>query len=259
MVRSPRPPRSSRRLTCPSVLVPSSSFSSQAHLTASARFRVRAPGPVSGRLSQAADGGVGHPARVSRCLSATGISLLGHPIPARGLGLPCGRLTEPQSPDPDGVTTFHTHELRPGWVPPIPRGRRCSSRLSGFLTRRLPLPSGQSLHPAATSHLAGPNLTRHQSEVHVLHPSGLPLACSRRMERQTLGLSPELRTPPTKSRTTHVGVGTGHRARARNNAHDITSADPPIRVARSSSCDLVSQTQLLPHATASFSLLAVAS
>src|SRR5664279_3178699 len=30
------------------------------------------------------------------------------------------------SPGPDGVTTFHTHEMRPGWVPPVSRGRRYS-------------------------------------------------------------------------------------------------------------------------------------
>jgi hypothetical protein len=36
------------------------------------------------------------------------------------------------------------------------------------------------------------------------------------MERAALGLSPGLRTPPTKSRTTHARVGTGHRARTWN-------------------------------------------
>ena len=29
------------------------------------------------------------------------------------------------APDPDGVSTFRTHETRLGWVPSIPRGRRC--------------------------------------------------------------------------------------------------------------------------------------
>ena len=40
-----------------------------------------------------------------------------------GLGLPHGRLTGRQHwrPDPDGVSTFHTRETRPGWVPPLPR------------------------------------------------------------------------------------------------------------------------------------------
>lgn len=76
-------------------------------------------------------------------------------MPARGLGLPCGRLTGHGCPDPDGVTTFHTYELRPGWVPPLPRGRRCSSRLWTIHSRRLPLPSGQSLYPATAFHRRG--------------------------------------------------------------------------------------------------------
>src|SRR5215831_4955063 len=69
-------------------------------------------------------------------------SLLGHPIPAGGLGLPHGRLTG-QNPDPDGVTTFHTHELRPDWVPPVPRGRRCSPDC-------LPFPAGACRFPATS-------------------------------------------------------------------------------------------------------------
>ena len=55
-------------------------------------------------------------------------SLLGHPIPAEEFGSPHGRPTGPTRPDLDGVTAFRTHEQRPGWAPPIPRGRRCSSR-----------------------------------------------------------------------------------------------------------------------------------
>ena len=39
----------------------------------SARFRARAPGPVSGRLYGTASGGAGHPVPLSRCLSAAGI------------------------------------------------------------------------------------------------------------------------------------------------------------------------------------------
>ena len=53
--------------------------------------------------------------------------LLGSSCPARELGLPHGRLTGHVTvPDPDGVSMFRTRELRPGWVPPMPRGRRCS-------------------------------------------------------------------------------------------------------------------------------------
>jgi len=88
-----------------------------AHLTASARSHGRAHGPVSGRLSR------GH--QLENWSSPHGFplpfghrhSLLGHPLPAGGLGPPHGRLTEPEGSDPDGVSPFRTHEQRPGWVP----------------------------------------------------------------------------------------------------------------------------------------------
>jgi hypothetical protein len=40
--------------------------------------------------------------------------------------------------DPIGVATFHTSETRPGWVPPLPRGRRCSPAGTTSPDRRLP-------------------------------------------------------------------------------------------------------------------------
>jgi hypothetical protein len=53
---------------------------------------------------------------------------LGHPIPAEELSPPCSRPTGRANthPDPGGVTVFRPPELRPGWVPPLPRGRWCS-------------------------------------------------------------------------------------------------------------------------------------
>jgi len=85
----------------------------------------------------------------SSCLSAAGIGFLGHPVPAGGwaflaVGLP-EHLTH--VPDPVGITTFHTHEIRPGWVPPVSRGRRCSPSRQKIPDRRLPLHNGQPLHP----------------------------------------------------------------------------------------------------------------
>ena len=137
------------RCPCPSSL-------SRAHLTASAPFRARAPGPVSGQLSGTASGGASHHVPVSCCLSATGIRFSVTLFPPGSwafltVGLPGTTLR----PDPDGVSTFHTCEIRPGWVPSLPRGRRCSSRPDAVPGRRLPLPSGQSLHPATASHQRG--------------------------------------------------------------------------------------------------------
>ena len=53
----------------------------------------------------------------------------------------------------------------------------------------------------------GSRFTRHQRGFTQVHPSGLPLACGRPDGTGALGLSPGLRTPPTRSRTTHVRGG----------------------------------------------------
>jgi hypothetical protein len=154
-------------------------------------------------------------------------SLLGHPLPAGELGPPHGRLTEPQVRTPNGITTFRTHELRPGWAPSVPRGQRCSSQ-TGATSRPAPAaPQRPVPAPRHTSHPRGSRLTRHLPRVHTCSPvrssprlwppgwNGLPLG-------SRLGL----RTPPTKSRTTHAEVGTGHRARTWNytlNSHPSIS------------------------------------
>ena len=95
----------------------------------------RIPGPLDGQIG-----------RIGRAVART--------LPGMGLDqLPaCEQLHQltvgPSVPDPDGVTTFRTYELRPGWVPPIrggapgpdSRGQRCAtarrSELNGS-SRRL--------------------------------------------------------------------------------------------------------------------------
>jgi len=78
--------------------------------------------------------------------------LLGPSCSRQGMGLPCGRLTG--SPDPGGVATFHTRELRPGWVPPIPRAA-VFPRVAG-LPHPAPAASQRpALHPGAAIHLRG--------------------------------------------------------------------------------------------------------
>ena len=63
--------------------------------------------------------------------------------------------------------------------------------------RHPPLPSGQSLNPATTSHHARLSFTGHQQGFTHVHPSGLPLARAPGVEPAALRLSPELRTPPS--------------------------------------------------------------
>src|SRR6266496_1337207 len=110
-------------------------------------------------------------------------------------------------PDPDGVATFRAHELRPGWVPFLPRGLRCPHGRQVIPGRRMPPRSGPSLHPRPATHHRRLLITRHHQGFTVVHPSGLPLACSSRVEREPSGFFPGLHTPPLPA--AHAGVGTG--------------------------------------------------
>jgi hypothetical protein len=118
------------------------------------------------------------------------------------VGLP-GHL---RCPDPDGVTTFRTHETRPGRVPSRPRdgGAPTTDAESPAAACRFSAASPAPLHHNPSE---GLNLTGHQRGFTCVHPSGLPLACDPRMERGSLGSSPELHTPPLPA--AHVRAGTG--------------------------------------------------
>jgi hypothetical protein len=75
-------------------------------------------------------------------LPAFGFSVIRFP-PRDWAFLTVGLPGETFRPDLDGVTAFRTHELRPGWVPPIPRGRWCSPG-------RVASPTGTRRFPAAS-------------------------------------------------------------------------------------------------------------
>jgi hypothetical protein len=84
---------------------------------------------------------------VSCCLSATGIRFSVILFPPGSWALLTVGLPNLGS-DPDRVSAFRMHELRPGWAPSIPRGQRCSPGPRRLTARRLPLLCGQSLSPA---------------------------------------------------------------------------------------------------------------
>ena len=111
------------------------------------------------------------------------------------VGLPDAR----SRPDPDGVTAFRTRELRPGWVPPLPRGRRCSPGQVVSLTGACRSPAASPCTPPQLP-IDGGSLTRHQRGFKRFTRPVFPSPVAARMERAALGLSPELRTPPTRSR-----------------------------------------------------------
>lgn len=76
------------------------------------------------------------------------------------------------APDHNGVPTFHTHEMRPGRVPPVSRGRRCSPDRQKIPGRRLPFLNGQPLHLAVTTHQARltHNETSNRGSLSFTHP-----------------------------------------------------------------------------------------
>ena len=99
-------------------------------------------------------------------------------------------------------------------------GRRCSRDRQVL---RTPSAASQrpALHPGHASIHPGLTLTRcHRRFTHV-HPSGLLLARTPRMDHGTHRLSPELRTPPLPA--AHVRAETGHRTRTRA----TSSTSPP--------------------------------
>ena len=65
------------------------------------------------------------------------------------------------TPGPHRDSTFRTYELRPGRVPSLPRGQRCSHGRLQVSGRRLPHPSGNVPTPRPNIHHPGLNLTRH--------------------------------------------------------------------------------------------------
>ena len=202
LVRSPRRPWSSRRPTCPRVPGLRSSSPPQAHLTASARFRARAPGPVSGRLSETTAWrsrpscpGFPSPFGCRR-------SLLGHPIPAEELGPPCGRLTgrDMRARTPTGLPRSARMSCDRGGCPLYPEDGGAPPGRGVSLTGACRSSAASPYTPLQHSHRRGLRFTRHQRGFTQFTRPVFPSPVAARMERAALRLSPELRTPPTRSR-----------------------------------------------------------
>ena len=155
------------------------------------------------------------------------LSLPGRPVPARESGLPYGRLAgsaQAALPDPDGVPTFRTHEMRPGRMSSSPRGRRCSLRPSG--RPRSPSAALQRLAPATPELLPARDvmMTRHQQRFRFIHPSGPPLACDTRPERAPLGFPLSFAPGRYQPRTSGRGRIWNTNPKSRLRLH----AEPPI-------------------------------
>ena len=212
-------------------------FAAWAHLTASARFRARAQGPVSGQLSTTTSWRTDHPRwfpvafRPPAFASRSSCS-------RRGVGPSSRSAYRTWVRTPTGLPrSAHTSSDR-GGRPLYPGDGGAHPDRGDFPAGRLPLRNGQSLHPANIPS-ARTRLTRHQPRVHTSSPvRSSPRLWPPGWNGPPLGFHPGLRTPPTRSRTTHAKVGTGHRARTWNytlNSHPSIS-NPVVHSLCATSC-----------------------
>jgi hypothetical protein len=151
---------------------------SRAHLTASAPFRARAPARYP--ASYPARPAEGQPPCPGFLLPfGHRHSLLGHPVPARDLGLPCGRLTG-RTCAPGPGRGFHVSHLRDrtGMGALSTPGTAVLS-LTGCRARPAPAASQRPV-PAPRTHIPPAGLLNYgaSTRVHAIHPSGLPLTCN---------------------------------------------------------------------------------
>src|SRR5258708_785806 len=196
-----------RRLTCPSVPAATCRFAPTAHLPTSACFRARAPGPVSGQSYKAPGGGAGHAALLSRCLSAAGVCFLGilsRPrVPPR-LRSAYHAPTRRRGPG-RGFNVPHV-ETRLAQVPSCPGERRCPERRGFSRPPACRIATASPCHPGPRP---APGCIRDEASarVHCHSPhTSLPLTCDPG-RNGVLGLFPELRTPPGKTRQRTSGRG----------------------------------------------------
>ena len=132
--------------------------------------------------------------------------------------------------------TFHTYELRPGWVPSRPRGRRCLHGWLRISSRRLPHPSGNVPTPRCCFNRPRLDVTRHHRGFTCVHPSGFSLACSPGWNGEPWA-SPWSFAPRRHQRHTSgwgQALSTGPRLRSRHHQSTLLSASPLA------TCDLVS-------------------
>lgn len=156
----------------------------------------------------------------SRRLSARRHWLVGSSCPAEELSLPHGQPTSRPVDrlDPDGVSTFHTHEQRPGWVPSRPRGRRCPPRPP---PNRRPPPAVSQRHGPCTPVLLAPTGAQRNeasSRVHCCSPvrsspSPVVPGCNRDPWASPRGFAPRRYQRRTPGWGQAMGTGPGLRGR----------------------------------------------
>jgi len=174
----------------------------------SARFRARAPGPVSGQLCRAPGRRTGHDGAGFLLPFGRRPSLLGASCPARGVPplLRSAYRTASSGADPSGFSMFRTRETR------LAQGALCTPG-AAVSTRPVVLPAAAcriataspcrpGLQPAP-----GRIIDEASARVHCHSPhTSLPLTCNPG-RNGVLGLYPELRTQPGRTRQRTSGRG----------------------------------------------------
>jgi hypothetical protein len=173
----------------------------------SARFRARAPGPVSGQSCP-------RPRQESRACDAGFLlpfgrrhSLLGHPVPpGDSAPLTIGLPRQPARTRAGFPCSAH---VRCGWgrAPSLPRGRRCLHGQVWSLTVACRLPAAGPCHPGPACPSRGVGVTRHHQGFTGVRPSQPSPRLWPPDGTGTLGLSPELHTPLSKTQQRMSGWG----------------------------------------------------
>jgi hypothetical protein len=145
----------------------------------SARFRTRAPGPVSGQLCHAPGRRTGHHGAGFLLPFGRRPSLLGHPVPPAGFRPSYDRPTAPPADgaDPSGFSMFRTRETR------LAQGALCTPG-AAVSTRPVVLPAAACRISAASpcrpglQPAPGRIVDEASARVHCHSPhTSLPLAC----------------------------------------------------------------------------------
>ena len=171
---------------------------------------------------------------VSRCLSATGIGFLGILCPPGNSAFLAVGLPRHIGGDTDGVSTFHTSETRPGWVPSLLRdgGARTAGLSSPAAACRFSAAS-----PVPRSRVPSPGLpmSKH-SRIHLRSPVRSSPRVWPPDGAGTLGLLPQASDPAVTSDARRGGDRPSSTDPELHNRHR-----PILQSVRSLiSCDLVS-------------------
>jgi hypothetical protein len=190
----------------------------------SARFRARAPGPVSGQSCSAPGGRTGYDGAGFLLPFGCRHSLLGHPVPPRDSAPLTIGLPRQPARTRAGFPCSARARCGWGWAPSIPRGRRCLHGQVPSLTAACRLAAAGPCHPGATT-CPGESSSRGISEGSLASPCPAFPRLWPPDGTGTLGLSPELHTPLSRTPRRMSGRGRASALPGVTSSASLTSSD----------------------------------